>query len=110
MDMVALHSKEDYDAFSPDKWGIPTAPKESISKRIQCLGGHEREVEVVQEEKLNEVNIVIMPGMAFDNKFQRLGHGKGFYDMFLTQYSKRVAPQGKMPFLGKIPQIGEILS
>lgn len=31
-----------------------------------------------------EVDIVIVPGVAFDESFNRVGYGKGFYDRFLA--------------------------
>ncbi|WP_369410841.1 5-formyltetrahydrofolate cyclo-ligase [Desertivirga brevis] len=33
----------------------------------------------------NEIDIVIMPLLAFDKKGNRVGYGKGFYDRFLTE-------------------------
>ena len=100
MDMVTLHSKDDYDNFPPDKWGIPTPPKDSVSKRLRCLGSHDEEV-AEKRERFNGMDVIVMPGVAFDKSFQRLGHGKGFYDIFLEQYRERSGLGGKMPFLGK---------
>jgi len=31
--------------------------------------------------------LVIMPGVAFDNKGYRIGYGKGFYDIYLSRHS-----------------------
>ena len=100
MDMVTLHSKEDYENFLPDKWGIPTPSKDSISSRIQCLGGHDEKI-AEESEKLNKIDVIVMPGVAFDRNLQRLGHGKGFYDFFLAQYLDRVSSDKTTPFLGK---------
>lgn len=99
MDMVSLASIADYEALEPDAWGIPTPSEASVAERKRCLGaavnaGGERQ----------PVDLVIMPGMAFDGALARLGHGRGFYDFFLQRYEQiygDTAKEFKMPFLGK---------
>ena len=41
--------------------------------------------------QLNETipNIMLVPLLAYDNKKNRLGYGKGFYDKYLQKYFQR---------------------
>jgi 5-formyltetrahydrofolate cyclo-ligase len=108
MEMLALHSKLDFEKLEPDKWGIPSLPSDSIKLRENCMGFLDRpnEEQVGVEEGEGGLDIIFMPGMAFDEKLQRLGHGKGYYDRFLKRYCDHMLPKGqKMPFLGEIPII-----
>ena len=106
MDMVTLHSLKDYESLEPDSWGIPSPGETSIAGRKSCLHVIEddsKESAGVVHEKLD---MIIMPGMAFDKAFGRLGHGKGYYDYFLQCYHNRIAPWGSQnhtPFLSKHP-------
>lgn len=96
MDMVELQSKNDVESLQPDSWGIPTPSNDSISSRANCFGGTgvtNGEITIVSEG----LDLIVMPGMAFDSKFGRLGHGKGFYDYFLA----RCHQASRMPFRGK---------
>jgi len=94
MDMLSLHSLADYQSFKPDNWGIPTIPGDSISARRNCLEGEE-----------SGLDLIVMPGVAFDEGFKRLGHGKGYYDYFLARYERvlngdGVRGKGRIPILG----------
>ncbi|EOA83791.1 hypothetical protein ACJQWK_01341 [Exserohilum turcicum] len=93
MDMVELHSMADLDSLQPDKWGIPTPAKASISSRANCFGGTGLTNGDTQGAKAG-LDLIVMPGMAFDAHFGRLGHGKGFYDFFLA----RCHHASRMPF------------
>ncbi len=53
--------------LEPGPWGILQPKKEKL--------------EVIQPQKLD---FLIVPGVAFDRKGNRLGRGKGFYDRFLS--------------------------
>ena len=77
MDMVSLHSQGDLDRCenNRDKWGIPSVDSDSSSNRNSILASSE-----------TSLDIVLLPGLAFDRNCRRLGHGKGFYDGFLTGY------------------------
>ena len=36
-----------------------------------------------------DVDLVVVPGMAFDINGNRLGHGRGFYDAILANFNKK---------------------
>jgi 5-formyltetrahydrofolate cyclo-ligase len=96
MDMVQLQSMKDFESLESDKWGIPTPSNDSISSRANCFGG----TGVTNGDAASVetgLDLIVMPGMAFDSHFGRLGHGKGFYDYFLT----RCHQVSRMPFRGK---------
>ena len=116
MNMVSLHSKSDYEALQPDAWGIPTIAEDSITKRIRILEdfgystGSVSQGVAVREKgsksksiEQGQLDLIVMPGVAFDRDLGRLGHGKGFYDKFLKCYHDSKAfllEEVKMPFLG----------
>ncbi|KAK8803522.1 hypothetical protein WA158_001216 [Blastocystis sp. Blastoise] len=73
IEMVELLSKEEVLDFPKDKWGIPIP----INNEERNLWNH-------PEKKLD---LIIVPGVAFDSHCNRCGHGKGFYDIFFEKYS-----------------------
>ncbi|OAX78287.1 5-formyltetrahydrofolate cyclo-ligase [Emergomyces africanus] len=104
MDMLALRSLEDYESLQEDKWGIPTLDANTIGSRRNCLGGYGvpvgvttqsvttstgTEVELESETALDDdgsgLDLIVMPGVAFDEQLRRLGHGKGYYDHFINR-------------------------
>lgn len=108
MDMVSLQSPEDYESLQPDSWGIPTPGEETMNRRKCILGEKEIGQCNMDETRKENLEIIIMPGVAFDRKLSRLGHGKGFYDSFLERYHRlhtpgeSVSAKKTMPFLGKV--------
>ena len=38
------------------------------------------------EDNIDGTDLCVMPGLAFDNNFNRIGYGGGFYDRFLSYY------------------------
>lgn len=105
MDMVSLHSQEDLEGLEADSWGIPTPSPLSIAHRKRCLSEEPLDGQDLQipHASVEGLDMVIMPGMAFDRRLARLGHGKGYYDFFLTRYQQLLdgsgGPGTRMPFL-----------
>ncbi|KAJ5320592.1 hypothetical protein PENANT_c033G09509 [Penicillium antarcticum] len=93
MDMFALGSMAEFESLQPDKWGIPSLQATQIEGRQNGL--------------TQGLDLIVMPGMAFDHGFRRLGHGKGYYDHFLTRYSNLAR---KMPFLVALSLQDQLLS
>lgn len=52
--------------IAPNNWGIPE-PTDGIEVPLSCI------------------EVVFVPLLAFDEKGNRVGYGKGFYDIFLSQ-------------------------
>ena len=72
-------------------WGI----REPIAERCERL------------ERLNEVEFVLLPGVAFARDGARLGYGKGFYDKLLARMTHGpalVAAAFAMQIVAQIPQ------
>ncbi|MDD2914150.1 MAG: 5-formyltetrahydrofolate cyclo-ligase [Gallionella sp.] len=72
-------------------WGI----REPVAERCERL------------ERLDEVEFVLLPGVAFARDGARLGYGKGFYDKLLAQMAHGpalVAAAFAMQIVEQIPQ------
>ena len=44
--------------------------------------------------ELKDIDVVVVPGIAFDTKKNRLGYGKGYYDSFLKDLAPKVIKVG----------------
>ncbi|KAJ2611754.1 hypothetical protein H4S08_003004 [Coemansia sp. RSA 1365] len=73
MDMVKLESTQDLDTLPRNKWGIPEPSKDRPVVNPQML------------------DFIVVPGMAFDRYGNRCGHGKGYYDRYLSQAKQAFA-------------------
>jgi len=75
--MVRVDSLTDIkDSFRLNSWGI-LEPENVSNREDACESGR--------------VDLVIVPGVAFDEKCRRLGHGRGYYDSFLTRLNHKRA-------------------
>ena len=109
MDMLRLNSTSEYESLKPDSWGIPSLPSEALEERENATGGSglgkkkrrfdEDDPDPGRTED-SSLDVIVMPGVAFDDGMNRLGHGAGFYDRFLTRFCEDGT---RKPFLGESP-------
>ena len=63
-----LEGKLFYDNWPTNKWGIPEPPPNNTN--IATPG---------------DIDLLVVPGLAFDSNLHRLGQGKGYYDRFIAK-------------------------
>jgi len=67
MGLYRALSVEDVAAFEVSKWNIPEPPTD-------------------REEAMTEgLDLLIVPGVAFDTQGRRMGHGRGYYDRYISR-------------------------
>lgn len=70
---VVTHSASDLELFHHswprNKWGIPEPPVDMA----------------LHEAQPGDIDLLVVPGLAFDSAGDRLGQGKGYYDRFLAR-------------------------
>jgi len=105
MSMVQVFSLADLDSFPLDSWGIPAPPATVIlptssTSSLNAAPPAPRPRLFDQAPHGSLLDVVFVPGVAFDEVGGRLGHGKGFYDRFIEQCEQAAQVQGrKRPYL-----------
>ncbi|KAK3319344.1 hypothetical protein B0H66DRAFT_575799 [Apodospora peruviana] len=98
MDMVRLNNLRDYESLEPDRWGIPSVDPATVHDRQRIFGGPD-----AHHSDRVLLDLILMPGVAFDlspdtGALRRLGHGKGFYDYFISQHNAKAVALGKQEY------------
>ncbi|KAI8356646.1 5,10-methenyltetrahydrofolate synthetase [Blakeslea trispora] len=83
MDMVRVTTIEDFESLPINKWNIPEPPIDQ--PRQNAL-----------EQDSHGLDLILVPGVAFDKNRNRIGHGKGYYDRYIRQ-SKLWAKDHQLP-------------
>jgi len=81
MELLEVFSSQDLASFPQNKWGIvepPLAPDRKGALTTPSVW----------------LDVILVPGMAFDSSNARLGKGKGYYDRFLNNYMHKVTTAG----------------
>lgn len=84
-----VESLEGVQQMETSVWGIPE-PQNHLKHAVYS----------------DEIDAMIMPGLAFDRKGRRLGQGKGCYDQFLHRCTKRpflIAPAHHVQIVECVP-------
>jgi len=82
-----------------------TNPKEKklIPSEIKCpnkdlakglFGIREPKKECIKAVNIKDIDMVIVPGIAFDDEGNRIGHGQGYFDRFLKYLPKKTPTIG----------------
>ncbi len=76
-----------YDKWPKNKWGIPEPPfpDNEGSKSFIAQPG--------------DIDVLLVPGLAFDSNGHRMGQGKGYYDRFIAKMRDREGEDEKKPLL-----------
>ncbi|CAG8668603.1 18266_t:CDS:2, partial [Gigaspora rosea] len=82
--MVKLESLNDYSSLKVNKWNIPE-PDHDQNRDIAT-----------------QLDLILMPGLAFELNRNRLDHGKGYYDKYLTKYRQWTKPPIASKFIYRI--------
>ncbi len=53
-------------------------------------GVHQPHPDNIRQVDLSQIEIILVPGIAFDKAGNRLGHGKGYFDRFLRNIPSRI--------------------
>ncbi|KAK5127796.1 hypothetical protein LTR85_004912 [Meristemomyces frigidus] len=94
MDMLRLTSTQEFEGLGRDSWGIPHLPSGSVSERENAMGGLGRSLSGdgtgtasnLEGDECGGLDLIVVPGVAFDSEMSRMGHGAGFYDNLLTRF------------------------
>lgn len=71
MDMLKLNSLQDMETLPLTSWNIRQPAEEDHSREEALASGG--------------LDLILMPGLGFDQLGRRLGRGKGFYDTYLER-------------------------
>lgn len=71
MDMVRLHTWQEYQSLPVTKWKIKQPLLDELCETALASGG---------------LDLILIPGLAFTKQGHRLGRGRGYYDTYLTKY------------------------
>ncbi|TIB70578.1 5-formyltetrahydrofolate cyclo-ligase [Wallemia mellicola] len=74
MSMLNIPTVEQLQALKRNKWGIPEPDAADVDKYQDALA---------LSSESPGLDLILVPAVAYDKSFNRLGHGMGYYDRFI---------------------------
>ncbi|KAJ1023983.1 related to 5-formyltetrahydrofolate cyclo-ligase [Ustilago sp. UG-2017b] len=87
MIMLRLRDVAEYESMAANRWGIREPP-------LTYADGTIREEALDETTGGDGLDLILAPGVAFDQLGGRLGHGKGYYDRYLTKADEWASRRG----------------
>ena len=78
MDMVSIHSMEDFKNLPETSWHIKQPADDDFSREDALESGG--------------LDLIVVPGVAFSKSGGRMGHGKGYYDSYIEKCCRIKVP------------------
>jgi 5-formyltetrahydrofolate cyclo-ligase len=78
MELLQIRDLDDLQSLPSGTWGIK-------EPGLEWNGGKRRPNAL--DEGCDGLELILVPGVAFDHSLSRLGHGKGYYDRFISSYT-----------------------
>lgn len=92
MEFLKLGSYDEIASLPLDKWGIPTPGTDYGGG--DDAGKPRLRYSSTSSTGASPFDLVLVPGVAFDRAGGRLGHGKGYYDAFLSAVTSSCLQRG----------------
>lgn len=114
--MLRLRTLAEYEGMKMNRWGI-REPEEEYAAGVEEIsqGSPSPDQSQSQNERVRRENaldpstggsgldLILSPGVAFDEQAGRLGHGKGYYDRYLARCEEFAQQRGKAgPVCGEL--------
>uniref|UniRef100_A0A0K3C9G6 5-formyltetrahydrofolate cyclo-ligase n=1 Tax=Rhodotorula toruloides TaxID=5286 RepID=A0A0K3C9G6_RHOTO len=96
--MLRLRDKSHFEGLKENRWGIRELDPSEVPANPPSPG----------------LDLIVVPGLAFDPYRRRLGHGRGYYDRYITQcldypqrFGKKAPPTVALALKAQMVQDGE---
>jgi len=81
--MFRIYDLNDLSSLRHNRWGIP-----------EPTPFYDDGAQTIPREQPDNLDLLIVPGLAFDSKGGRLGRGKGYYDKYISKWQQLSAEKG----------------